>query len=48
MLLQLEDADELKERINAAAETIANGTQPRSQAEAMNQCVYISTLLIVF
>jgi len=39
-LLQLEDVDELKERINAAAETIASGTQPRSKAEALNQCVY--------
>lgn len=31
----------LKKRIDSAAETIANGVQPRSKAEALNQCVYL-------
>lgn len=29
----------LKKRIDSAAETIANGVQPRSKEEALNQCV---------
>ncbi|TFY82381.1 hypothetical protein EWM64_g1635 [Hericium alpestre] len=34
---QLEDVEELKQRINAAAETIASGVEPRSKEEALNQ-----------
>lgn len=33
----------LKKRIDSAAETIANGVQPRSKAEALNQYVYLYT-----
>lgn len=32
----------LKKRIYSAAKTIANGAKPRSMAEALNQCVYLS------
>ncbi|EIM91548.1 UROD/MetE-like protein [Stereum hirsutum FP-91666 SS1] len=34
---ELEDMELLKKRIDSAAETIANGVQPRSKAEALNQ-----------
>lgn len=36
---QLEDVELLKKRIDSAAETIANGVQPRSKEEAMSQYV---------
>jgi methionine synthase II (cobalamin-independent) len=35
----LESVDDLKARVHAAAETIANGTHKRSVAAALNQCV---------
>ncbi|KAA1472574.1 UROD/MetE-like protein [Dentipellis sp. KUC8613] len=34
---KLEDVEELKKRIYAAADTIANGQEPRSKEEALNQ-----------
>ncbi|THH11244.1 hypothetical protein EW146_g8102 [Bondarzewia mesenterica] len=34
---QLEDIEELKRRVDQAAETIAQGVEPRSKAEALNQ-----------
>jgi methionine synthase II (cobalamin-independent) len=35
----LEDRAELKARVHAAAGVIANGVEPRSKEEALNQCV---------
>ena len=34
---QLEDHEKLKQRISAAAETISQGVEPRTKAEALNQ-----------
>jgi hypothetical protein len=39
-ILQLEDPEELKQRISSAAKIIAGGTEKRSIEEAMNQYVF--------
>lgn len=39
--VQLEDKEELKAKVHAAASVIANGTVPRSQEEALNQYVIL-------
>jgi methionine synthase II (cobalamin-independent) len=42
---KLEDPEEMKQRINAAAEIIAQGVEPRTKAEAMNQWVHSSDVI---